>query len=330
MQKEHTIIIGGGPCGLATAIALQEKGIDALVIEKGNIVDTIYQFPTHQTFFSSADKLEIGNIPFTTSAIKPVRNDALAYYREVVKRKQLRVQSYENVFDIVPLEENDGFTIHSRHADGEMHMYDTKHVVIATGYYDQPRLLGVLGENIPNVMHYFKEAHPYFNTDVVIIGGKNSAVDAALELHHAGANVTVLYRGESYSSSIKPWILPNFRSLVEAEKIKMVFEANIEEITAHHVHYIVNGKKYDVYHDFTFAMTGYEPNIRLLEKTGIIVDDQTGRPQVNKETYETNVNNIFVAGVVISGFNGNETFIENGRFHGEAIAKAITNTKIKE
>lgn len=323
IQKEDTIIIGAGPCGLSTALALQKEGIDPLIIEKGNIVNTIYQFPTHQTFFSSADKLEIGQIPFVTNALKPVRNDALAYYREVAQRENLRIHTYETVFDIV--KEDDYIFVNSRKFNGEMIVYHAKHVIFATGYYDQPNFMKIPGENLPNVFHYFKEAHPYFQNDVVIIGGRNSAVDAAIELHHAGANVTVLYRGESYSPSVKPWILPALESLVDHGQVKMVFDAEVDEITPNQVHYHVNGEKKAVQHDFVFAMTGYQPNVRLLEKTGVIVNSENGRPHFDEESFETNIENIYVAGVVISGIYSNETFIENGRLHGEKIARSIKN-----
>lgn len=325
VQKEHTIIIGAGPCGMAAAIALKEKGIDPLIIEKGNIVQTIYHFPTHQTFFSSAQKLEIGNIPFTTASLKPVRNDALAYYREVALRKELRIHPYEQVFDIV--KEDDYVFVNSRKMDGTMPIYHADNVIIATGYYDQPNYLQIPGENLPNVMHYFKEAHPYFQNNVVVIGGKNSAVDAAIELAHAGASVTVLYRGSTYSTSVKPWILPTFESHVNNGKINMVFNAQVQSITVHNLTYVVGNESYTIDHDFVFAMTGYEPNIRLMEKIGIEVDRQSGRPTFHPDTFETNIPNIYVAGVVISGYNGNETFIENGRFHGEKIAQAIHNNE---
>lgn len=323
IKKEHTIIVGAGPCGLSAAIELKKEGIDPLIIEKGNIVNTIYQFPTHQTFFSSSDKLEIGDMPFVTASLKPVRNDALAYYRDVVVRKELRIQNYETVFDIV--KEEDYIFVNTRKLNGEMIIYHAQNVIIATGYYDQPNLMHIPGENLPNVMHYFKEAHPYFRNDVVVIGGKNSAVDAAIELAHAGANVTILYRGNDYSPSVKPWILPNLESLVKNGKVNIQFNAHVKEFKHNETIYEVNGEIQSCKHDFVFAMTGYEPNLRLLEKIGIEVDRNSGRPTFNLETYETNIENIYVAGVVVSGYKNNETFIENGRLHGEKIAKAIAD-----
>lgn len=320
-KMEEVMIIGAGPCGLSCALALQKKGMNPLIIEKGNLVDTIYRYPTHQTFFSTSEKLEIGDIPFISEKTKPVRLDALAYYRQVVKRNQLRIQSFEEVID-VKQKANDLLEVHTR-KNNDLYVYQAQHVIVATGYYDQPQMLDVPGETLPKVQHYFKEAHPYYGKDVVVIGGKNSAVDTALELEKAAANVTVLYRGSQYSPSIKPWILPGFDSLVQKEVIHLEFNANVTEITEKAVHYEVKGQKKVIANDFVFAMTGYMPNIPLLKRIGIHVNSQSGRPTFNDRTFETNIPNVYVAGVIISGFNGNETFIENGRFHGRYISDAI-------
>lgn len=324
MKIEHTIIIGAGPCGLSCAIELQRQGVKPLIIEKAGIVQTIYRFPTHQTFFSTSNKLEIGGIPFVTANWKPVRKEALAYYREVAKREELRIHTFETVNDVQ--KENDIFIVRTVTESGEDKYYKAKHIVVATGYYDQPKTLDVPGEDLPKVMHYFKEAHPYYKKDVVIIGGRNSAVDTALELYKANANITVLYRGKQYSPSIKPWVLPDFDSLVNKDRIKMIFQAEVTKITNNYVYYEVAGKEKVIKNDFVFAMTGYQPNIAFMKKIGIKIDEDTGKPHFNEQTYETNVNGIYVAGVVISGFDGNETFIENGRFHGEKIAQSIINS----
>lgn len=323
MQKEQVIVIGGGPCGLAAAMAMQTIGIDALVIEKGNIVNSIYRYPTHQTFFSSSDRLEIGGVPFITENRKPVRNQALAYYREVVKRKQLRVHAFEEV-RAVEKQENGSFYVHTIKRDGNACKYETSYVIIATGYYDHPNYMNVPGEELDKVFHYFKEAHPYFDRDVVVIGGKNSSVDAALELVKAGARVTVLYRGDVYSSSIKPWVLPEFEALVRNGVIKMVFQANVKKIEEHSVTYVANDEEVTIKNDFVFAMTGYHPDHSFLKKMGVEIDPQTGRPHYNEETMETNVPGIFIAGVIAAGNDANEIFIENGRFHGGQIAAYIS------
>lgn len=321
MQQEDVIIVGGGPCGLAAAIALKKTGKNPLVIEKGNIVNAIYHYPTHQTFFSTSEKLEIGNIPFVTEEYKPKRNQALVYYREVVKREKLRVNAYERVLSILK-EDNGKFKIHS-----DKDEYVCENVVIATGYYDNPNFMNVPGESLSKVFHYFKEAHPFFDKDIVVVGGKNSSVDASIELVKAGARVTVIYRGSSYSPSIKPWILPEFESLVRNGVITMEFNSHIVGITADKVIYEKDGQQMEVANDFVFAMTGYHPDHNFLKQMGVQIDQETGRPIHNPETMETNVEGIFIAGVIAAGNNANEIFIENGRFHGEQIAKAILERK---
>lgn len=319
MKREEIIIVGGGPCGLSAAIELEELGTKPLVIEKGNIVNAIYHYPTHQTFFSSSEKLEIGNIPFITENRKPVRNQALAYYREVVKRKQLRIHAFEKV-EKIKKNENQKFIVITN-----KQTYEARQVVIATGYYDHPNLMNIPGEDLPKVFHYFKEAHPYFDKDVVVIGGKNSSVDAALELVKAGARVTVLYRGADYSKSVKPWILPEFESLVRNEIIKMEFQAHVLEIEETSVKYIVNDEEKQIKNDFVFAMTGYHPDHKFLRNMGVTINAETGRPTHNPDTMETNIEGIFIAGVIAAGNNANEIFIENGRFHGQLICDTLRN-----
>ncbi|MFG6114496.1 YpdA family putative bacillithiol disulfide reductase [Halobacillus sp. MO56] len=325
MQQEEVIIVGAGPCGMSAAIELKERGIEPLLIEKGNVVNSIYNYPTHQTFFSSSEKLEIGGVPFITERQKPVRNQALAYYRAVAQRKQLRVNAYERVTEVQKT--GDTFTIHTKKNSGEQVTYKAKDIIIATGYYDQPNMMGIDGEELDKVMHYFKEAHPYYEKDVVVIGGKNSAVDAALELVKAGANVTVLYRGEDYSKSIKPWILPEFEALVNKEIVAMEFCAEVKEITKTEVIYTCEGEEYRIANDFVFAMTGYQPDHSFLTKMGVDMDEKTGRPSFDETTMETNVPGIYIAGVIAAGYNNNEIFIENGRHHGEQIAEAIAAKK---
>lgn len=316
MQIEDVIIVGGGPCGMAAAISLKEIGKDPLIIEKGNVVDAIYHYPTHQTFFSTSEKLEIGGVPFITENYKPKRNQALVYYREVAKRKELRVNAYEKVTKVSS--EGNFFTVET-----DKNTFRSKYVVIATGYYNQPNLLAVPGETLPKVFHYFKEAHPYFDKDVCVIGGKNSSVDAAIELVKAGARVTVLYRGSEYSPSIKPWILPEFESLVRNGIIRMEFNSTVKEIMNHQVIFVKEGKENIIPNDFVFAMIGYHPDHGFLKTMGIKIDEQSGRPLYDPDSMETNVSRIYVAGVIAAGNNANEIFIENGRFHGEQIARSI-------
>ncbi|MBF7017074.1 bacillithiol disulfide reductase YpdA [Staphylococcus durrellii] len=322
MQTVESIIIGGGPCGLSAAIEQKKKGIETLVIEKGNVVEAIYNYPTHQTFFSSSDKLSIGDIPFIVEESKPRRNQALVYYREVVKHHQLNIHAFEEVLTVKKI--NNRFTITTT-----KDVYECRFLTVATGYYGQHNQLEVEGAELPKVKHYFKEAHPYFNQDVVIIGGKNSAVDAALELEKAGANVTVIYRGNEYPKAIKPWILPNFESLVRNEKIEMLFDTDVVKVTEETVVYEQNGQTYEISNDYVFAMIGYHPDYDFLESIGIEINtnDYGTAPVYNKETYETNIENCFIAGVIAAGNDANTIFIENGKYHGGIITQSILSKK---
>ncbi|NWN84801.1 MAG: YpdA family putative bacillithiol disulfide reductase [Staphylococcus sp.] len=322
MQTVESIIIGGGPCGLSAAIEQKKKGIDTLVIEKGNVVDAIYNYPTHQTFFSSSDKLSIGDIPFIVEESKPHRNQALVYYREVVKHHQLRINAFEEVLTVKKI--NNRFTLTTT-----KDVYQCRFLTVATGYYGQHNALEVEGAELPKVMHYFKEAHPYFDQNIVIIGGKNSAVDAALELEKAGAHVTVIYRGSDYPKAIKPWILPNFESLVRHEKINMAFESDVTKITEESVIYEQNGDLIEIPNDYVFAMIGYHPDYNFLELIGIKINSNEygTAPVHNKETYETNVENCYIAGVIAAGNDANTIFIENGKYHGGIITQSILAKK---
>ncbi len=317
MKQEDVIIIGGGPCGLAAAIALKKIEKNPLVIEKGNIVNAVYNYPTHQTFFSTSEKLEIGDVPFVTEEYKPKRNQALVYYREVVKREKLRVNAFEKVVSVEKTKEG-SFVVTSDKAE-----YTCQNVVIATGYYDNPNYMNVPGEDLPKVFHYFKEAHPFFDKDVVVVGGKNSSVDATIELVKAGARVTVIYRGSSFSPNIKPWILPEFESLIRNGIVKMEFDSHVKEITENQVVYEKQGELFELKNDFVFAMTGYHPDHAFLKEMGVKIDSDSGRPIFDPDTMETNVEGIYIAGVIAAGNNANEIFIENGRFHGGLIAKSI-------
>lgn len=322
MHKIESIIIGGGPCGLSAAIEQKKKGIETLVIEKGNVVESIYNYPTHQTFFSSSDKLSIGDIPFIVEESKPRRNQALVYYREVVKHHQLNIHAFEEVLTVKKM--NNRFTITTT-----KDVYECKFLTVATGYYGQHNTLEVEGAELSKVFHYFKEAHPYFDQNVVVIGGKNSAVDAALELEKAGANVTVIYRGDHYPKAIKPWILPNFESLVNHEKITMEFNANVTQITEENVTYEKDGKTITIPNDYVFAMIGYHPNYEFLESIGIEINtnEYGTAPVYNRETYETNVENCYIAGVIAAGNDANTIFIENGKYHGGLITQNILTKK---
>lgn len=307
---------------MSAAIEQQKKGIETLIIEKGNVVEAIYNYPTHQTFFSSSDKLSIGDVPFIVEEHKPRRNQALVYYREVAKHHQLNINTREAVLAVEKTEQL--FTVTTIRG-----VYQCTYLTVATGYYGQHNKLAVRGADLDKVHHYFKEAHPYFAKKVLIIGGKNSAVDAAIELEKAGAEVTVIYRGSEYSKSVKPWILPVFDGLVRSGKIQMYFNATIDEISEHTVTFTVEGQSRTIDNDDVFAMIGYHPDYDFLQKIGMeLVTNEFGTaPKYDVETMETNVDNLFIAGVIAAGNDANSIFIENGKFHGGLIADTIISRK---
>ncbi len=321
IQQEKIVIVGAGPCGIAAGIALQEKGFNPLLIEKGSIVQSIFGYPVNMQFFSTPDLLEIGDIPFITSGEKPSRNEALHYYRNVVKRKNLRVKTYEKVIEVN--QSGDGYLVKTNNRFGEEHQYQTRYLVIATGYFDNPNYLQIPGEDLEKVSHYYKEAHPYSGLKIAIIGGKNSAVEAAMDLEKVGADVTIIYRGNTYSESIKPWVRPVIESLVNKERIKVMWNARVKEIKPRSVVVEQNGEITEMENDFVFALTGYRPDRKLLNSIGVAIDEETGEPVHDKETMETNVQNVYVAGVISAGNNANVIFIENGRFHGGLLADDI-------
>ena len=324
MQQEQIIIIGAGPCGIAAAIELKKLGLSPLVIEKASIVHSIYQYPTYMQFFSTAEKLEIGGVPFTTPNDKPTRIEALTYYRKVAQHHELRIHQYEEVTSVTP--DAGQFIVRTTPMNGEPRVYRAERVVVATGYFDNPNMLGIPGEDLPKVSHFFREAHPYTGTRTAIIGGNNSAIDAALELMRTGAEVTVIYRGETYSGNIKPWVLPTFRSMVEQGRIRMMFRSQVTRINPDSIVVTTPDGEVVLPNDFVLALTGFRPDRKFLEHTGVEMDDESDRPVYDPETMETNVKGLYVAGVVASGRNANEIFIESGRFHGHLIAEHIRST----
>ncbi|GIQ68246.1 YpdA family putative bacillithiol disulfide reductase [Xylanibacillus composti] len=319
---EKAIIIGAGPCGLATAAALQDKGIEPLVIEKGCIVQSIYEYPTFMQFHSTPDLLEIGGVPFVTPNDKPSRREGLEYYATVVRRRGIRVRTYEEVKQVIRREDQT-FEVHTEDRHGIAARYETANVVVATGYFDWPNYLGVPGEDLPKVAHTFREAHPYVGRKVAIIGGRNSAVDAALELYRAGVDVTVVYRGEELTESVKSWVKPVFLSRAEKGKINMLWKTELLEITPATIIVSRNGTREEIPNDDVLVLTGFRPDRSFLRNMGVQTDPETGQPAYNPETMETNVHGIYIAGVVAAGSRANVIYIENGRFHGQQVADAI-------
>lgn len=321
---EKAIIIGAGPCGLSAALALKQIGIDALLIEKHAIVHSIYLYPTFMSFFSSPELLEIGDIPFTTPNDKPTRQEALQYYRDVALRRKLRIHAYEEAVAIHP--DNGLFTVETMTRSGRKVSYVTRNVIVATGYFDYPNMLGIPGESLPKVSHFFREAHPYTGMKVAIIGGNNSAVDAAMELLRVGADITMVYRGDGYSPSIKPWVRPLFEAMVNKGRIQMHFSSRVTEIEDHAVTVQPNDPakpSYKLENDFVLALTGFRPERTILTAAGVQVNAETTVPDFNRETMETNVPGLYIAGVIAAGREANEIFIESGRFHGNLIAQHI-------
>ncbi|MCG8606732.1 YpdA family putative bacillithiol disulfide reductase [bacterium] len=317
-EVQDVIIIGAGPGGLACAIEAQKQQLNYLVIEKGCLVNSIYRFPTNVTFFSTPELLEIGGIPFIIPGEKPSKSDLLNYYRSITEHFDLNIRSFEAVTSVSAVQE--GFVV-TTEAGSE---YQAQYVVVAMGQFDNPNFLRIAGEELDKVSHYYTDAHPFYKKNVAIIGGKNSAVEAALELYRHGANVTVIHRGEAFGKSVKYWILPDIENRIAEGKIRAFFETAVEKITRTEIHLSTAGGRRVIDNDFVFALTGYRPDLPFLRKIGIEID-ATGTPVHNPDTLETNVPGIYVAGVITAGCRGSKVFIENSRDHGKKIVRHILN-----
>jgi bacillithiol disulfide reductase len=318
---KDVLIVGAGPSGLATAIAAGTAGLDYEVLEKGVLVNSIFNFPRNMVFFTTPELLEIGGLPFVTPYEKPTQWEALRYYRRVTDNFDLRISLGEELLGLERLS-GGAFRVTARTADGER-TREARNVVLATGYYDHPNRLGVPGEDLPHVFHYYDEPHPYYRKRVVVVGGKNSAAIAALELHRAGASVTLVHRRADLAPSIKYWIRPDIENRVQEGSIAARFETRVVAIRAASVDVEGPGGAEDIPADAVFLMTGYTPDAEPLRRAGVVVDPSTLRPEHDPETLETNVSGLFIAGALVSGRETSRIFIENGRFHGEAIVKTI-------
>lgn len=321
------LVIGAGPTGMACAIECQRAGATTMLVEKGCVVNSIYHYPANMVFFTTPEKLVIGDIPFTTAHEKPTRLEALEYYRNVTEHYRLPLRQYEKVTKVVQ-GQNGGFAMSSVNSYGLESLYHARKVVVATGYYDLPNLMGIPGEDLPKVMHYYGEPHPYYDCDVAIIGAKNSAAIAALELWRRGARVTLIHRGPKISSSVKYWIKPDIENRIANGEITAYFNSTVEEISSTSILVVTSTESKTIRNDFVFALTGYHPDFEFLKQVGVEISSHECRPVCNPETLESNVPGIYLAGVIVAGSRTSEIFIENGRFHGARIAADI-NLKLR-
>jgi thioredoxin reductase (NADPH) len=321
MTTYDIVCVGAGPTGLACAMEAKRAGMRALVIDKGCLCNSIYHYPVNMVFFTTPELLEIGDLPMVCGGEKPTRTEALKYYRKGTEHYALELRLFEKVLRV---DGHDGaLTVVTQTENGSEEKYQGKKVVVATGYYDLPNEMGVPGEHLPHVSHYYTEPHEYWNQDVVVIGGKNSAVETALDLWRNGARVTLVVRGKELGTSIKYWVKPDIENRIKARQIAAVFGAKIKEIVRNGVMVengsgarVIPGKQ-------VFALTGYHPDYEFIESLGVRLDPESRRPELNPNTLESNVKGIYLAGVVVGGRNTSEIFIENGRFHGKQIVEGL-------
>ena len=322
MPLRDVLIVGAGPSGLATAIAAKQRGLDYALVEKGALVNSIYRFPVHMVFFTTPELLEVGGLPLVSPNEKPTRLEALKYYRRVVDTYGLSIAFNEEVTEI-ERDAGDGiFAVTTRSRSGTR-VRHARGVVMAIGYYEHPNYLGVPGEDLPHVSHFYDEAHPSYRQRVVIVGGKNSAVEAALELFRAGAHVTLVHRRAALGESIKYWVKPDIENRIKEGSIAARFESRIVAITPAHVEIDRLGAPEQIAAERVYLLTGYHPDVDLMQRAGVRCDVQTLAPEYDVETFETNVPNLFVAGGAVAGKNTGTIFIENGRFHGEKIIEVL-------
>ena len=320
-EREDIVIVGGGPCGLAAAISAQRAGFRPLVLEAEVVVSTIAAYPTYARFFSTAEKLTIGGLPFVIATEKPGRRDALAYYRAAVLHFGIPLRQRERVTSI---EGRAGsFVVVSRTQGGEEQRTKAGTVVIATGYFGSPNRLGVPGEKLPHVSHVYREGHEAFLQDAVVVGGGNSAAEAALDLWRSGARVTLVHFGPTFDKKIKPWVLPDFTNRVKEGHIAAKWNSRIKAIEPNAVVLVTENREQRLRADRVYVMTGFAPSLGLLREIGVPIDPATGIPEHDAETLETAVPGIFIAGVLVAGYDANKVFIENGRYHGDRIVARL-------
>lgn len=324
MPEENTdvLVVGAGPTGLACGIEATRAGLKLLIVEKGCLVNSIFSYPPGMTFFTSRERLEIGDIPLPSLNVKPARAEALEYYRLVAEYYKLPVRYQQRVTAVE--KQDGGFVVKAVDEWKRERVYRAGAVILATGYYDLPNLLGIPGEDLPHVSHYYGDAHAFYRRKVAVIGAANSAAVSALDLYRHGAEVTLIHHGPELSRHIKYWIMPDLKNRIKENSIRAHFDSRIKQITPDHLCVEkTSGETFHVEADFVFALTGYHPDFDFIRSTGVEIDPVTLRPKCNKDTLETNVPGLYLAGVIIAGRNTNEIFIENGRFHGKQIVAGI-------
>ena len=321
METYDIICIGAGPTGLACAIEARRAGLRPLVIDKGCLCNSIYHYPVNMVFFTTPELLEIGDLPLVSPAEKPTRIEALKYYRKAAEHYELELRLFEQVLGLEGSEGN--FTVVTETESGSKQRYNGKKIAVATGYYDLPNKLEVPGEDLPHVSHYYTEPHEFWNRDVVVVGGKNSAAEAALDLYRNGAKVTLVHRGAHLGATIKYWVRPDIENRIKAGQIHALFETHVKQVTPDEVIVTNGGGEKRLPARQVFAMTGYHPDYSFIQSLGVRLDPETCKPALNPNTLESNVPGIHLAGVVIGGRHTSEIFIENGRFHGKQIIEAL-------
>tara|TARA_B100001123_G_scaffold451066_1_gene626516 strand:+ start:8889 stop:9911 length:1023 start_codon:yes stop_codon:yes gene_type:complete len=335
MHCYDVIIIGAGPAGLAGAIAARKAGLDFRVLEKGVLVNSLFNFPSQMVFFTTPELLEIGGLPFVSARDKPTRDETLRYYRRVVDTYELDIDFGLTLtgLDFNSKDSNASYTIQARDGAGTNSQYKTRTVVLATGTYDRPNLLGIPGENLSHVSHYYTEPHAFYRKKVIIVGGKNSAAEAALDLYRAGVDVTLVHRGATLGSSIKYWVKPDIENRIKEGSIQALFNTEVVEIRSGEVVTQTVSDNLDssvrklLPADAVFLLTGYLADVSLLRACGVEVDKNTNIPVRDKNTFETNRPGLYLAGSVVAGANRGEVFIENGRFHGRIVVEDIAKKK---
>lgn len=327
MQHYDLVIIGGGPIGLACGLEAQTAGLNYVILEKGCLVNSLYNYPANMTFFSTSDRLEIGDVPFVSNNAKPTRSEALEYYRRVALHRKLHLKLFESVEQISKVTHEEGILYSVKTNKSE---YQANHIIIATGFYDIPYLMNVPGEDLPKVTHYYEEPHFYALQKVVVVGANNSAVDAALETWRKGAEVTMIIRQNEIGSRVKYWAKPDIENRIKEGSIKAYFESEVAAIRPFEIDIKTPEGIVTIENDYVIAMTGYQPNLDFLRKIGITLSsDEILKPTYNDETQETNLPNVYLAGVICGGMNTHSLFIENSRIHATKILQKITGKIIQ-